>query len=184
MVVLASVIAGTCGASPAAAHRYYPFGGLFPHTAGTYLYLPYYIATGGAPTGYYTAINGGMRAWYDSPTQVWPYPSNYQTSAVDFYITSTTDTWWGLTINHPCSGVGCSYRYADVYLNRRTMDPETIFQSQAIVAHEVGHAMGLSHVCGEAACPPGSATTLMQWGRLPYNVPQNHDINDINAMYP
>jgi hypothetical protein len=171
-----------CLASPAAGHRFYPFGGQYRHTPGQYLYLPYAM-TSGHPSGYTTAINRAMRAWFDTPTRVWPYPSNFQQSVVDFYMVSNQETWWGMALNRPCSGTGCAYRWTDVYLNRRTMDPETLFTSQGIVVHEVGHALGLSHVCGQTSCPAGSDRTIMQWGRLSYNTPQNHDINDINAIY-
>ena len=169
---------------PALGHRVSPFGGAWPHATGQNVYLPYATITQGQPAGYYTVINSAMRAWYDAPTRVWPYPTDYNHSVVDFYIVNTADTYWGITDVHPCSASGCAYRWANIILNRRTVDAESLHQGQAIVVHEVGHALGLSHVCGQAACPAGSLATIMQWGELPYNTPQNHDINDVNAIYP
>lgn len=168
---------------PAAdAHRVYPFGGQFPHTAGTYLYLPYMQVTN---AGYPNAMNGAMYAWYRTPTRVWPYPtSSYNASKVDFYTYNYAgETFAGMAINKPCSQAGCRYGWGEIYLNAPIMNGQSAFMQQAIVAHEVGHILGLSHACGEAACPYGSASTLMQWGQLPYNVPQAHDINDVNAIY-
>jgi len=176
-------IAAIVSAVPAGAHRVYPFGGVYPHTPGQYLYLPYAVITQGQPATYHTAIDDAMRAWYDTPTRVWPYRGDPQQTKADFYMISTQDTYWGLAVNRPCSYSGCAYKWTDLYLNRRTMDRESVFTAKAIVVHEVGHAVGLSHVCGEASCPAGSATTIMQWGRLNYNTPQNHDINDVNAIY-
>ena len=178
MAMLALVV--TFFTSPAHAHRYSPFGGSFPHVQGSWLYLPYTLTAG----GYVNETNAAMRAWYDTPTYVWPYQtSDYSSSKVDVYTQWRSDTWWGLTINKPCSYTGCSYQWADIILNTRTMNPESFFTRQAVVVHEVGHALGLSHVCGEAQCPSGYYSTIMQWGRLSYNIPQAHDINDINAIY-
>lgn len=182
MAMAALALAVTLFTAPAQAHRYSPFGGKFPHAQGAWLYLPYTHMTAG---GYVNETNAAMRAWYDTPTRVWPYQTNdYNSSKVDVYTQWRSETWWGMAINKPCSYAGCSYQWVDIILNSRTMNPESFFTRQGITVHEVGHALGLSHVCGEAQCPSGHYRTIMQWGRLSYNIPQTHDINDVNAIYP
>jgi hypothetical protein len=182
MAMATLALAVTLLTSPAQAHRYSPFGGSFPHVRGSWLYLPYTHMTAG---GYVNETNAAMRAWYDTPTRVWPYQtSDYNSSKVDVYTQWWSGTEWGMAINKPCSYAGCSYQWVEIYLNSRTMNPESFFTRQGITVHEVGHALGLSHVCGEAQCPSGYYRTIMQWGRLSYNIPQTHDINDVNAIYP
>jgi hypothetical protein len=177
LLALVITIGMSLAAAPASAHRS-AHGGQYPHTAGTTLYLPYTMTA----NGYNSATNSAMYAWYNTPTRVWPYQTtDYNNSKVDVYTGSYAATWWGLAVNNPCSA--CWYSWTDIYLNTRTMNPESAFTRQGIVVHEVGHALGLSHVCGEAMCPPGSTPTIMQWGRLPYNTPRTHDITDINAIY-
>lgn len=171
----------------AAAHRH-EHGGAYAHTAGRTLYLKYWIAPLGQPTGYTTVVNRAMRAWYDTPTRVWPYPvTSSNGSQVDWYAQFELDQYWGMAINKTSSGADCwgvcTYAWTDIILNRSTLDDEQIFNATGTAVHEFGHALGLSHACGAAACPAGSARTIMQWGYLPYNIPQTHDINDVNGIY-
>jgi hypothetical protein len=184
MAALAFVIVGL-GANPAQSHRIPPFGGSWPHTRGAYLYMPYTInPASGLPQGWYTAINGAMYAWYKAPTRVWPYLANANTSVVDFYVAFYNEDWFGYTELKPCYGRGCKYTLANLYMNRTTLDNETVFQSQKSSAHEFGHSLGLSHPCATSPCRATRFTSVMFQGILTYNVPQNHDINDVNRLYP
>src|SRR5215213_2309033 len=109
------------------AHR---LGGKFYHVRSTWLYIPYTQA--GA---YGTPVYYATRSWYNTPTVVIPYRSyNYATSKVDYYTVYRYDSWWGLTVHHPCSGWGCRYVWADLYLNSRTLAYETNFLRQKVAA--------------------------------------------------
>lgn len=173
------------GPRTAQSHQIDPFGGAWPHNAGANLYLPYTInPSSGLPPGWYTAINGAMLAWYRTPTWVWPYPSNFNQSLVDFYVGFYNDDWFGYTDLRPCYSAGCSYALANLYMNRTTLDNQPVFQSQKSSAHEFGHALGFSHPCASSPCAATTFTSIMFQGILSYNVPQNHDVNDVNAIYP
>ncbi len=156
-------------ASLASAHR---LGGQFPHTPGTWLYIGY-TRSG----GYDTPVVNAANSWQATPTRVVVFPESIASSEADFYTQYRSDSWWGLAVIHPCSGVGCSYRWSDLYLNSRTLATESDFTRQKVAAHEFGHGLGLAHTTDSWY------TSIMKQGYLSYNTPQSHDINDINAIY-
>ncbi len=57
------------------------------------------------------------------------------------------------------------------------------FNQQAVVAHELGHSLGLAHA-GYYAGESTGAYSIMDWCCYSYNTPQSHDVNDINYLYP
>jgi len=150
----------------------YFFGGKFPHTPGTWLYIGY-TQSG----GYTTEVQAAVNSWHSTPTRVWMFSENYAYSEADFYTQWRSETWWGLAVHHPCAGYGCSYRWADLYLNSRTLGSESSFIRQKVAAHELGHGLGLAH------CNDCWDNSIMKQGYLSYNTPQQRDINDINALY-
>jgi predicted Zn-dependent protease len=168
----------TLAAPYANAHRQ-DHGGYYPHTGGTNLYLPYAHMN----AGYTADMDAAMLAWYNTPTRVWPYVStDTRTTKVDVYTAFYNTTWFGMAVNFNSSGqecTNCVYSWTNVYMNRSTLDRESSSHRRKVAAHEVGHAMGLSHV------PSTDTTTrsIMRQGYLPYNLPQTHDVNDINAIY-
>ena len=164
--------------SPASANRAPPFGGAYAHTPGSYLELPYTIATASAPAEYRQAIEDGMKAWFRTPTLVWPYASSFASSRVDFYVLDAQDDYFGIAHNKPCAGAGCTFTFTNVELNQPVLDQQNAFLRQKVVVHEVGHAMGLSHVL-----PEEDVASVMRQGILAFNIPQNHDVNDVNAIY-
>lgn len=149
------------------AHR---FGGKFPHTAGTYLYL------GWTHSGSYrTQVVNGASSWTSTPTKLILFEEGISSSELDFYGYAYNATWWGLAEHHPC--IGCTYTYANLYLNTNTLGRESDFTRQKVATHEAGHGFDLAH--------PGSGfTSIMNQGYLSYNTPQQHDINDTNSIYP
>ena len=172
LAVLARAFCLALSAGIASAHY---FGGKFPHTAGTWLYIGY-TQTG----GYGTEVANAASSWHSTPTKVVVFREDYAYSEADFYTQWRSETWWGLAVHHPCAGSGCSYRWADLYLNSRTLGSESSFIRQKVAAHEFGHGLGLAHACGDCSW----YTSIMKQGYLSYNTPQSHDINDTNGLYP
>src|SRR5690349_19469995 len=74
-------------------------GGQFSHSSGTSLNLGYTI-NGVWKSNALTAIN----SWNDTPTRVFLFSESISSSEVDYYLDSYADSWWGLTVHHPCFG--------------------------------------------------------------------------------
>lgn len=158
--------------APGAANAHY-FGGKFPHTNGSWLYL------GWTHSGsYYDQAAAAASNWHYTPTKLWISPEAYATSEIDFYGYNYNATWWGYSVNHPCYGAGCSYTWADEQMNTGTLGSQSTFIRQKVATHEMGHGMGLAHTTDSWY------SSIMKQGSLDYNTPQNHDINDINTLYP
>jgi hypothetical protein len=174
------------GAHSASGHRKHGFGGLWPHTPGEHLHLPYAMGGRGLTSGYVDVINRAMLAWYQTRTWVWPYHAT-SGNKLYFHVGRVNDTFFGYATNYEgereCTGSGCRYTFSQLIINRSTLDAESRFTKQKVVAHEFGHALGLSHPCSSGRCPR-RVRTVMNQGILRYNVPQNHDVNDVNRMYP
>jgi hypothetical protein len=168
-VIMGLVLTLLLSTGVASAHR---FGGQFPHTAGNWLYVGY--TQNGA---YRTQVVNAGSSWHYTPTKVVVYETAYAYSKADFYGYYYSDSWWGLAVHHPCAGWGCSYHYADLYLNTRTLGVESDFIKQKVAAHEFGHGLGLAHNTDSWY------SSIMKQGYLSYNTPQNHDINDTNDIY-
>jgi hypothetical protein len=147
-------------------------GGKFPHQNGSWLYVGYT-----RPSLYQTEVVTAMQAWHNTPTRLIVYETNSSSSKIDFYTESRPDTWWGMTVHHPCAGWGCTYSGADIFLNTRTLGSQSNFARQLVAAHEFGHGIGLDHSSFFAA-------SVMRQGQMSYATPQNHDIVNTNEIYP
>ncbi len=149
------------------------FGGSFPYTRGTWLYIGY-TQSG----SYATPVVNAARSWQATPTRAVVFPEGYATSEIDFFTQYRSESWWGLTVHNPCAGSGCVYGWATLYLNSRTLASESDFTRQKVATHEFGHGLGLAHTTD------WWYSSILKQGYLSYNTPQQHDIDDTNALYP
>lgn len=169
-ILLALIVASLVVVAPASAHR---LGGKFRHTSGSWLYLGYTTSGTYSPQAVAAAAS-----WHNTPTRLVVFQESIANSELDFYTQYRANTWLGLTVLHPCSGSDCTYTWADLYLNSRTLASQSTFTRQKVAAHEFGHGIGLDHTSD------WWYTSIMKQGLLSYNLPQSHDINDTNAIYP
>lgn len=168
-----AVLVGPLALGTGIADAHY-LGGRFPYTRGQWLYLPYTAPS----TSYQPNMIAAGSNWYNTPTRAYPYrTTNYSISRIDFYQGNYGTSWWGASVNHPCSGSGCSYTWSDNYLNAQLLNGQSSFTRTKVATHEMGHGFGLQH-------PSCCFTSVMNQGGLSYNTPQTHDINDFNALYP
>ncbi|SOC55293.1 hypothetical protein [Ornithinimicrobium cerasi] len=160
---------------PAQAHY---FGGRFPHTAGTWLYLPY---TNPLPYVYAGNISQAGSNWYNTPTRLIPYSTtDYSRSKLDFYTGSYGGDWWGMAQNYNAVGklcYTCTYQWSNLYMNVSTLKYESGSVRTKVATHEAGHGFGLAHTTD------WWYSSIMKQGWNGYSTPQRHDVNDVNNLY-
>lgn len=70
-----------------------------------------------------------------------------------------------------------SINYAQIYFSPKISADNATFRSK-VIAHELGHVMGLGHV------PDGASYhSIMKQGDVGYKTPQSHERTDLNSMY-
>ena len=171
-VLLISIILASIATKTAEATL---LGGKWPRSG--YFTLYYYY---GGNHRYYGNIWQGGTNWSNTPTKVYmkPWPGISAPLHLEVYDTYTSATWWGMAAHYPCTGSGCKYSAAAIYMNQRTLDPENDFIRTKVATHEFGHTLGLAHPASSV-----TSSSVMRQGRLSYNKPQKYDINDLNRIY-
>jgi hypothetical protein len=129
---------------------------------------------------YQGEIGSAVISWYSTPTKLYFHETtNYSVAQMVYYGQSSTQSWWGLTVPHPCTTTGnCTYNWTEEYVNSRTIGQNNSFRAQKVAAHETGHGLGLAHTTASGV------TSIMFQGDLGYNTPQSYDISNINTLYP
>ena len=157
------------------------FGGQFPHTAGNWLNI------GFTQHGdYRTEVLAATASWYVTPTCLVVFEEAIDDSELDFYTEYRSETWYGHVDHYPCLGSGCSYSFANLYLNSRTLAGRSSFDKQQVAAHEFGHGIGLAHP--EEYDPPDTLILSIMHQYIVdddynYNTPQSYDVAETNGIY-
>jgi len=106
----------------------------------------------------------------------------------DYYLAYTVNYAWGS--NSVCGPIGC-YTWtqlmstwsgktaASVLWMNNSKSPQ-----QGTIVHELGHTLGLDHAGYYAGEKTGGYSIMDYACCRPGDVPAQHDINDINALYP
>lgn len=147
------------------------------HTSGTNLELPYAKSSASA---YASVIVNGAYNWDATPTKLAIWDSgNYTTAKIDFYTyyDAASSAWAETTWSF--GGSGFTITNATIRINDATFPSLSTNMQKKVIAHEMGHAMGLADVNYYALYQ-----SIMKQGTLSYYLPQSHDINDVNAKYP
>ncbi|WAH98583.1 matrixin family metalloprotease [Arthrobacter sp. MMS18-M83] len=125
-----------------------------------------------------TGWNNGRSVWNAAPDNIY-LPSGGGALTVDDAYASTVD-WDGITYYawHGCSTGNC-FSYANAYLNYYYTSGYSAATIQGVAAHELGHAIGLSHSNGCVLMTPNTGTR----NSCGIYVPTQDDANGAVALY-
>ncbi len=138
----------------------------------------YWISSTAAPHA--TGIDNSWSAWNATSTPIsYTQTATQADSRMDFYKVSSVNDWWAITT---------------FYVGSTTVDPESTDwwwakvrldgdfancpNKQGVIAHEIGHGMGLAHVFG------GTARLMRNnIASITTTTPKPDDVDGINSLY-
>jgi hypothetical protein len=93
-----------------------------------------------------------------------------------------------MTTTYPPRSKSREVREADVEINAVHFDwgagaNRRTAPLEAVLTHEIGHALGFSDVCGDGSCPDDEATSVMRSGRSDASL-NGWDVERLCAAYP
>jgi hypothetical protein len=138
----------------------------------------YWINSSAAPHA--TGIQNAWSSWSATSTPIsYTQTATQADSRMDFYKVSSVNDWWGITTFYVGSNTvdpeGTDWSWAKVRLDG---DFANCPNKQGVIAHEVGHGMGLAHVFG--------GTARLMRSNIAYlstTTPKPDDVDGINSLY-
>lgn len=144
----------------------------------------YWIAS--TATDYETQIDAAMHDWiyttdyWGITTPIYYTKTSYQSgSRMDLHQVSNVNTWWGLTKHYTGDTLISPPPTVNWVWGKILLDGDYVHcpNKKGVIAHEMGHVMGLAHV--------NSGTALMRWdiAGLDIHRAQPDDLHGINHLY-
>jgi hypothetical protein len=120
--------------------------------------------------------NGAVNAWNGSPANVLLTQDHAGALTIN-EASHNNVSWDGITYY---AWSGSYFSYAHIYVNYYYTSGYPAGATQGVIAHELGHALGLAHTNG---CVLMTPDTSERWFTCHIDTPQGDDINGINALY-
>jgi hypothetical protein len=130
-------------------------------------------------------VSQGATNWNDTKTKVHMTKLADGLSPTDKAIVvtdvKTLDGYWGITgFPKPDDCSSCTYHVNGIQLAQDTLDKASDFIKTKVATHEIGHALALRHPIEFKLI----VKSVMNQHELPYNKPQQYDIDLLKQLYP
>ena len=145
----------------------------------------YYID---ASNAYYSEFNNAISSWNSALSSIGASISFYYATLISSSVVTITDYYgyvgWNAQGEPGPNIYSGTYTYGTVRLNRTFMDNFSTGKRKAIITHELGHILGLSHnsytTTQTLMYEGGSEVYYDQWG---ISSPTNTEIGFLNTIY-